>query len=108
VKFLRKSKKEGNGMNLKRLLDWILHHENPRIIKEKVNRDRNGEPKQNDISVATKLISEIKKRALLIEDHLKKANKFEKDIVEYLGELKKRNIIYEEPSNDTNTNNQKK
>lgn len=81
-------------MNLEHLKKWVDSNESKEVLKKLVKKDPKGEPSENDIMTAASLLKEIKKRIELINDHTKKAARYETDVIEYLNELARRNIKY--------------
>lgn len=86
-------------MNLKHLKKWVEQTQNLKIIRELVRKDMRGNPIENDINIGLKMLGEIKKRAQLVEDCLKKAEKYQDDIAEYLMDLEKRGIVFPNDEN---------
>src|SRR3990167_3171014 len=83
-------------MNLQYLNEWAERMKNQEILKKIVRKDSVGVPLQNDIRISVNLLKEIIKRIVLVNDHIKKADRFQHDIAEYLEELYKRGVVYKD------------
>ena len=82
-------------MNLKDLVVWVEENQDLKVIRGLVRKDsRTQLPRESDINIALKMLGEIKKRALLVENHLKNAERYQSDISEYLLSLETRGIKY--------------
>ena len=76
-------------------MEWTKTAQNRKYLATLVKKDRNGEPHEGDINIAYNMLGEIRKRAQLRIDLLKKADKYLSDITEYQGTLEKRGIFFE-------------
>ncbi len=61
-----------------------------KVLRELVRKDpKTNLPKDGDLSVCNNLLNETRKRAQLVIEHTKKAEKYMGDITEYLTTLEK-------------------
>ena len=88
------TKKEKNIMNLQYLNDWAERMKKEETLKQLVRKDPMGAPLQNDMRTCVSLLKEITKRIVLVENHLKTADRFQCDIAEYLEQLYTRGVKY--------------
>ena len=85
-------------MNLGKLIEWCEKHANREWLRTMVRKDPIKQiPLENDVIVCLKMIEEIKVRAKLVEDHIKKAQIYQANISEYLEEIRKRGVWYPDP-----------
>jgi len=62
-------------------------------LKLVVKKDKTDQPHEGDMNIAFNLLGEVRKRAQMRLEFLKKADRFERDINEYLQSLELRGVI---------------
>ncbi len=62
-------------------------------MKLVVKKDKTDQPHEGEMNIAFNLLGEIRKRAQLRLEFLKKADRYERDIQEYLQSLEGRGVI---------------
>ena len=80
-------------MDLNALVEWTKEAQKKDGLRLVVKKDKTGQPDEGDMNIAYNLLGEIRKRAQLRIDFLKKADRYESDIMEYLHSLEARGII---------------
>ncbi len=80
-------------MDLNALIEWTKEAQKKDSLRLVVKKDKGGEPHEGDINIAYNLLGEIRKRSQTRLEFLKKADRYEKDIQEYLQTLEIRGII---------------
>lgn len=80
-------------MDLNALIEWTKEAQKKDNLRLVVKKDKGGEPHEGDINIAYNMLGEIRKRAQTRLEFLKKADRYERDIQEYLQTLEARGII---------------
>ena len=82
-------------MNLSELIIWSTQMQTNKEFSRRLTPDvKTGLPNNGDIAVCNNLLTEIRKRALLVSECTRKAEKYMSNITEYLAILDKRGVSF--------------
>ena len=80
-------------MDLNALIEWTKEAQKKDSLRLVVKKDKTDQPHEGDMNIAFNLLGEIRKRAQMRLEFLKKADRFERDINEYLQSLEVRGVV---------------
>lgn len=82
--------------------EWTKETQKKETLEKLVRKDVKGNPRAGDITVCSNLLGELRNRIKLHLDHTQKAQKYEKDILEYLATLETRGVKFPAPQPNPN------